>query len=239
MMMLGAYFPKSATIEVVHALKALPEGLAPSGYAAAERGRRVSLSDWTAYSEFVAKNPQGHALFGKRWKYDVLLTGRTGMALLFGDPLRGKLKPGDPSAILHALADVGLVFGFACDADEYSHRNRYRLALGTTEVSYWVGRDLSRYLPGLYWLTVVSRDRLAAAGIQAESLRDVGDVRSIGPSHIEVMAFGDHADRELHTERVDLFCRGTSGVFSLSRIRPDLDRMPPGDALDDAVARWR
>ncbi|MEW5849141.1 MAG: hypothetical protein AB2A00_10010 [Myxococcota bacterium] len=213
-------------------------GLAPLEYASAERGKRWSLDEWGSYREYCSRNPQGHALFARRWKYD-FVPFRGGLDLLFGDPRRGKLKPDDPMSLLGVFSKTGLVFGFACETEEYHHRNRYERSLVGRHISYWVGRDASKYLPGVYWLTVVSRPRLAAAELGTESLGAVGKVLSLGADHVALQAFDKPADWLAHSERLDRFCHDAPGVFSLQRIRAGLDRLDPGEALDEAVKGWR
>lgn len=56
------------------------------------------------------------------------------------------------------MAGNGLRFFFAADRDEYEHRNRFKAEVGDSLVEAWVGRDLTRYLPGLYWRTMLPRD---------------------------------------------------------------------------------
>ena len=58
--------------------------------------------------------------------------------------------------MLAYLAPRQPIFGFACEQEERFFRNRVITQLGLNTVESWVGRDSSRYLPGLYWLTLLS-----------------------------------------------------------------------------------
>ena len=46
-------------------------------------------------------------------------------------------------------------FGFACTQEELEYRNRITVKFGINIMESWVGRDTRRYIPGLYWWTLL------------------------------------------------------------------------------------
>lgn len=140
----------------------LPEAVRPTHFGDDERSRPTEsnqISHSAAFSRFVATSGVGFFLFGRG--SSVLVSPRTAplvseMAWHFGDASATfAAYAGD---ILRSLAEAGAAFAFACEWAEYEARNRYliRCVDGATAEGF-IGRDIRRYVPGLYWLTYLSR----------------------------------------------------------------------------------
>lgn len=63
------------------------------------------------------------------------------------------------------------VSGYLPEADarvqgaEYTRRNRYFVTIGTNHIETWVGRDLRKYISGLYWRTGIGSDLVKRHGV--------------------------------------------------------------------------
>ena len=56
-------------------------------------------------------------------------------------------------------------FGFACTQEELEYRNRITVKFGINTMESWVGRDTRRYIPGLYWWTLLPASLAEQHGI--------------------------------------------------------------------------
>ena len=72
---------------------------------------------------------------------------------------------------MQALTYHGLAFGFVAEWEEYLHRNQHIYPLLHGKVQSWVGRDFTRYLPGLHWTTALSRFLAQKYGVEADALQ--------------------------------------------------------------------
>ena len=108
------------------------------------------------------------------------------------------------------------LFGELCVKEELFHRNRVftKLDFGTCES--WVGRDLNKYLPGLYWMTVVSETLAEKHGVPltkvgAAALKHVALER--GRHLFQFFERPDHWRQ--HQRTMDALCSSLPGVFSI------------------------
>jgi hypothetical protein len=62
------------------------------------------------------------------------------------------------------------IFGFACAAGELEHRNRITTKLGVNTVESRVGRDTQKYIPGLYWWTLLPASLAEKHGVPLSTI---------------------------------------------------------------------
>ena len=141
--------------------------------------------------------------------------------------------------LVRALCDEEITFGYACLAEERAHRNRIAKQMKYGVHEAWVGRDHSRYLPGLYWLTVVSVSALSRLGVSIDVLRAVSKEVSVCANRTLVARLYDKAsDWESESQRIDSWCRETPGVFSKDAVVKALASANTFADAADALGKW-
>jgi len=63
------------------------------------------------------------------------------------------------------MATLHPIFGYACTQEELEYRNRITTKFGINIMESWVGRDTQRYIPGLYWWTLLPASLAEQHGI--------------------------------------------------------------------------
>ena len=67
------------------------------------------------------------------------------------------------------MAPLHPIFGFACAQEELEYRNRITTKFGINTMESWVGRDPQKYIPGLYWWTLLPASLAEQHGISLSS----------------------------------------------------------------------
>jgi hypothetical protein len=176
-------------------------------------------------------------LFADKCRFDVTPSFRSDYATVFVEP-SSDMSDDACKLLVDTMMSANASFAFACADAEYLCRNRYVARFGANNIEAWVGRDLGRYLPGVYWYTAFNQD--AVAFVDIRSLNRIGAQRSEaarGVFRIE-MPDGPGAWR-LWDRELDAILCSAPGVFSLSRIRPELEGAPDLGGLLKLLAMWR
>ena len=244
-MTIKAYIPPTKIKDVIPALQELPVTIRPSYYSEDEiidlKGRKAILknviADRQKFEAFIANNQLGFFLISERVNYSVDLNTRRGFPGLFVEDQGNGLSEEEAKEILKVVAKVGAVFAFAAAWDEYLHRNRYIRVFGENQYEGWVGRDIRKYLPGIYWLTLLSKEHAdAIAGID----NTLGaTIAQVGAEHLLVRAFDYPSEWQNHAVRIDEWLAQQPMFFSKRRILPQLDAAPNIMALSESTAEWR
>jgi hypothetical protein len=238
-MIIEAYLPPQKAPGLMHALQTLPAHLRPSHFTADEQSGKAKgrIGDEAKFKKFVAANECGFFLLSDRARYNINLRPKNGFCRIEIDSIADELSEGDAVAILRAVARAGAVFAFAADQAEYNHRNRYVRTLGSNQFEAWIGRDLSRYLPGFYWLTVLSKQHSDVLSKLSDSLAST--VTELDSDHWLIKAFENQNDWKRHASRLDEWIAREPEVFSKSRVVAQLDAAPDIGALSELAGAWR
>jgi hypothetical protein len=132
-------------------------------------------------------------------------------------------------AFFEQLLAFSPLFGFCCTWDEYWVRNniwQVKHESGDNGSSSFLGRDLRRYIPGLYWRTVISAELAAGHGVDLEAVgaltpghRRLPDAR---PGHgLHVFSFGDDPLGHRTDDAASRICKATPGFFHIDMVKPD------------------
>lgn len=156
--------------------------------------------------------------------------------------LRGRRwKTVDYSLLLKKLSAVpGSVRSYACQRAEWKYRHESVKQFPNFSVLETLGRDMSAFLPGLYWWTVFS-DELAA-----RHHLDVAELADFAGHHerwFTEEGDGLHAFRFYHSPddweqekaRVTTFLEAHPNFFSMSSIVGRIEAAATKDALDQIV----
>lgn len=136
--------------------------------------------------------------------------------------------------------EFGCLFGFLCDQDEFMHRNRIGLDLGTMRVESWVGRDVSRYVPGLYYLMAISNPLLLSLRVEEESLEGLGRFLDRKAPGGRLFEFYDDIDKwKEFAGYLDKLCVEMDWIFSKSLAERQLVGVKNFREAQNVLKNWR
>lgn len=238
-MIIKAYVPGPRIEAALRILQTLPSPLRPNRFSSEEDEGKASgqVSDEAKFRAFVSKNAYGFFLFSERARYNIVLRPKDGFCNLVADPLGDGLVESEVVLILKAVASAGSVFAFAANPEEYHHRNRYVRTLGANQFEAWIGRDLRKYLPGIYWLTVLSKEHSDILVRLTATL--AATVTQMDSEHWLIKAFENPNDWQQHAARLDEWCGKQPEFFSKQRVESQLDEAPDLGALSELASQWR
>ncbi len=170
-------------------------------------------------ASFIEKSRSGFFLLGDAVTYAVrVAAGRPVVCDCFID-----LETAAAVQLLTHVSTAAPRFGFACEPSEREHRNRIVTQLGINKVESWVGRDIERYVPAFYWLTLLTdalaeRHGVSLSAVRAAALEhvDLGQGR-------QLFRFNERPQDWRTTSAVSELCGSLSGVFNMDRLRSGLN----------------
>ncbi|MBR7745037.1 hypothetical protein [Undibacterium baiyunense] len=236
------FFNDSNSLMLVNCLLQLPESIRPLYFSDSDRKipRKNLLSDLEKFQEFALENKTGfflHSRNGALFNITIRSIQYSEISMDLTDVRLSNLIPD----FFLCLAVLNPFFGYACDINEYEHRNRYFKKIGHNNIEDWLGRDLNKYLPGLYWHTLLSsaaieRYRLPFDQLISEAKR----VISVNSNSLHELVFYDDATewRE-NVDKLDVICKNTENIFSIRSVEALLEKADNFDDYDELVSRWR
>lgn len=176
------------------------------------------LENQKKFAAFVAKSKSGFFLLGPTVTYSIRIAeGRSLVCDCFIDVELVLAK----QFLMH-MSKARPIFGFACTPDERERRNRVTTQQGANTIQSWVGRDAQKYVPGFYWLTLLSDAMAKQHGVSLSA------VEVVSREHIELEG-GQHLFRFYErpedwqaTSVVADLCASLPGVFDVEKIKPQL-----------------
>ena len=227
---------------VVSDLQGLPEPIRPI-YFAKDEGKIIKanlLSDKARFRDFRRENQIGFFLYAKnKTLFDVSPSsvGYDEVTLWLEDDSLSDLV----ASFFKSLIGHKPVFGFACDVDEYDHRNRHYITIGKNHIECWIGRKLEKYISGVYWYTLLSdvlltqhNVKLSDLSVEAVAAETLGD----GSLHLLKFFEGPEGWKE-NADRLDDVCERVDGVFSRRSVEAAVAGITNYPEYDEAIARWR
>jgi PKD domain len=152
------------------------------------------------------------------------------------------------------------VFGFACDyqkpvpdangsyvishrgaRSEYDHRNRYYITLGKNNIEDWIGRKLEKYIPGVYWYTLLSDGLLTQHGVKlADLAAEAMTAETLGDGSLHLLKFFESPEEwKENARRLDDLCERIEGVFSRRLVEAAVAGITNYLEYDETIAHWR
>jgi hypothetical protein len=130
------------------------------------------------------------------------------------------------------------MFGFLAAEEERFHRNRVVVKLGNNTIESWVGRDITKYVPGLYWITYLSYDLLRAHNLPVKPIKAIAKETTESHAGLVVRLY-DEPVQWKHTKKIDDVCFSTNGIFSIDRVKPLISLANNYVELSDLLNDWR
>lgn len=125
------------------------------------------------------------------------------------------------ASLIRFFSSKGLRYASASRPDEYGRRNLFKYDVwGNGKASSSpVGRDLNRYIPGIYWLTYFSYDLITERNISTEELVSLGARATQVDGCGMLIQFGDSPDDwEQYDDIISQYLRTDDRFFSVERI---------------------
>lgn len=205
---------------VVGALVDLPAPIRPVYFSHDEQATSDAnrVADQRRFADFVARSKSGFHLLGPGLTYSIRIASAKPLVLdCFLD-----VAPESAENFLKHMSKATPVFGFACMPDEREKRNRVTTQQGPNRIESWVGRDTQKYVPGFYWLTLLSETLARQHSVPLSA------VAAVAQEHLELDG-GQHLFRFYQrpedwrdaTAVTDLI-RSLSGVFDIDKVKPQL-----------------
>lgn len=216
---------------IVGALCGLPGKLRPTHHSMGEGERRTPIGDVGRFLDSLSDG-LGPFLRGRNAAYMVGTDGEKVSCQL-------KVEPPLAVAFLECMAAENPAFGFACAWEELVHRNQVvvKTSVGTSET--FLGRNLDKWIPGLYWLTLLpealaERHGVPLAEVEAGALERA----SLGDGQ-RLFRFYDHPkDWCANSQTLDSLCASLPGVFDIAEARSELEGVNDFWALRPIYQRW-
>jgi hypothetical protein len=209
-------FPLSARRLIVETFVKMPGKLRPVSTEMGEDQDDVIIQDQDEFIKNALIRGTGFFLNGPGVSYDINLTGRK-------DITCNCFFQGGPDLIRSFLVHMTLakpIFGFACKMEEQERWNRIKTKQGINAIESWVGRDPQKYVPGLYWWTLLPTALAQQHHVSLTARRDVA------LEHVEIeggqnlFKFYEKPDDWTSAPRVDALRLSQPGIFDVEKVRP-------------------
>lgn len=209
-----AYFEKKNLPSLIQALQELNSCNAITiGESEKPKKADVSLKEYAVVKSYISAHTEGFFLHSSSGLYSVSLQDNTFSTICFFS--NEALNDDSILEILSAYAKANAEFGYAAE-EEYEYRNRIKVDVSGNGggVESWVGRDLTKHLPGLYYYTLISRNQINEKSINSEALKATAVSTLDLYEHAILFKFFDSSD-SWHSEkdRIDDICRSINNVF--------------------------
>jgi hypothetical protein len=228
-------FDSSKLKEVVARLLTLPTELRPTHHSLGEDEVKEPIADHDEFLNALSNQELGPHLTGPNVTYVI--------SCVPNKPLicRSYFEVAYTLIIefLIHMAFAQPIFGYACVPEERKKRNRVIIKQGANTIESWVGRDPQKYIPGFYWLTLLSEDLVKKHGISlsivAKTAKEYFELE--GTQHL--FRFYDSPEDWQTAADVDALCTSLPNVFNVEKIRPELEGAKNFLELHTLTTKWK
>lgn len=257
---LGFFFDKKNVRQLIDLLQTLPAYLKPIYFGEEEtlKNKKDQLADGPRFEKFMSRNAEGFFLFADACVYNLFIH-EVGYSRFFCD-IQSEEFYLDCPLIFKAVAPILPSFGFVGenqerepDSDgsyvitheqvtsERDHRNKHFVTIGKNHIESGIGNDLNKYIPGVYWYTLLSDDLLSKHGVDLASLSDEAiSNEPLGDGSLHLLKFYEKPqDWKVNAERLDNLCEKVDGVFSRRSVEAAVQGVSNYLEYDDIIADWR
>jgi hypothetical protein len=216
--------------------RTLPPVLRPTHYSSGEqvRSKAHRFDDTEKFSLFADKNPSGFTLHAASYSC-MVLSGAT--------PLRlhcfFKSEFTQVRDFLSHFVTCKPRFGFSCDVEERRTKNRIAKQVNAISVEAWVGRDLSRYIPGLYWQTLLTDELLQRHHVDVELLKSVAVRYQSYPKGVHLFQMYDDPRGWTDAEKQSEIKEAFPTVFDIDVVTKQAGSTTNYLELDAVLSAWK
>jgi hypothetical protein len=143
------------------------------------------------------------------------------------------------SIFFNHISVVRPIFGFACDESEYQYRNRVIAKRGMNTVESWVGRDLEKYVPGLYWFTLLSDSLLERHNVSISSIKALALHHSQPSDGLHLFNFYERPSDWKNNSVIEEACSSLNGFFNIKKAKDEIESAQNFLDLQDVLRSWK
>lgn len=202
----------------ISALRSLPPRTRPVYFSLAEAidSKKDLIDDPARFSAFLARSKHGFFLSGEDVTYNFRITPRK---FITCDCFLN-VEEEEVRKLAKQMAEASPIFGFACSPEERQWRNRINIKLTDVQtMEAWVGRDPLKYIPGLYWVTIIPESLARRHHINLAEIEEQAHVADDCGNGIHIIQFFLHpGDWKQRSKYIDDFCAKRQGVFSIMKL---------------------
>jgi hypothetical protein len=229
-------FQLLARLTVLERLLTLPQELQPTHQSLGEDEIGTAIGDVNRLFQYSESNQGGFYLKNSNVLYDIRNSRNE---TLICNGYFDKTPPSLVKCFLIHMAAVIPIFGFACAPEEKEAKNRVTNKQGLNTIESWVGRDTRRYIPGLYWLTLLSAALVEKHGVSLSVIERVAleHIELGGDQHL--FRFYEKPEDWRSAAAVAELCSSLPGVFDVEKIRPQLEAAENFLDLNALIRNWK
>jgi hypothetical protein len=217
-------------------LLSLPYSLRPTRVRLGEDEQGDPIDDVGAFVQSFVLPIGGVLLEGVGVGYDIR---RRREAILCHAFFEAEPSAGDVRSFMTQLAIPGAIFGYACAEEEWSARNEIRTEFGVNTMDSKVGRDSGKYIPGLYWWTLIPSELARRFDVS------IGDLANAAREYVEVAPdlhlfrfYEKPQDWQSSAIVRDLY-DSLPGLFQIDRVRAELECATNYLEISAITRKWR
>lgn len=222
---------------VVPEFVSLPELVRPVHFSHDERlgSNADRVEDIKRFSAFITKAKSGFFLLGPSATYSIRIAAdghiRCDCFL--------EVEPATVEGFMKYMASAQPIFGFACAPAEREKRNSITTKQGASTITSWVGRDTRKYVPGLYWITLLTDALAANHGVPIPMLKAIAkEHKELGRGQ-HLYRFYDRPEDWLATVEVSNLCASLPGVFDVENVRLQVAEADNFLKLSEILRDWK
>ena len=110
---------------------------------------------------------------------------------------------------------------------------------GVNKIESWVGRDIDKYVPGFYWLTLLPEALAAKHGIPLTAVERVAREHVALPGGQHLFRFYDRPEDWRSSPVVRNLCATLPGVFDVEKLKPQLAKAKNFLELNSMLRAWK
>ena len=222
---------------VVGALCSLPEPLRATRHCLGEDEVAQPIEDVAMFLRSLSSDQLGPMLRAKGARYTVSAPGDKRVECMCQFNARAMPRVRD---FMERMAALKPAFGFASAWAENAHRNQIDVRLRLYRVQVFLGQDICKYVPGLYWLTLLSEALAERHGVPLSEVRqaaledvDLGGGQRLFRFHDDPAKWRERADE------IDAVCAAVPGIFNIADVRARLVGVTEEREYEAIVDPWR
>lgn len=228
-------YQASSAKRLIQNLLALKGELRPTHQSIAEDGPGIAIDSGDFDGGSFEMPSSGMFLKGSGILYDIR---RSRQDTILCDAYVEESVIGLVKRLLIGMADKNAIFGFACEPDERERRNRITTRLGVNTIESWVGRDPQRYVPGLYWWTLISEGMATKLGLAISEIVCLAKEEITLESGARLIRFYDMPRDWQSADGLVRSYPTLRGVFDVEKIRPTIEKARNFLELSTLVHDW-
>jgi hypothetical protein len=212
-------FPLQMTDLLTKTILRLPEILRPTSVTLAEDEPATAIGDVDVFLKNFKMPSIGVYLQNSTVVYDLR---RVGTHSFIVDADLGKIPDDAVRDFLINMAALHPIFGFACTQEEREFRNRITTKFGINVMESWVGRNTRRYIPGLYWWTLLPASLAEQHGVPLSILVQAAREHIELEEQQHLLRFYKKPEDWRSATFMEELYHSCPGIFDVEKLRPKL-----------------